>query len=96
MMKRRKKSTTWNMFDLDKTINKIIVVLFILLIVLIMKTINSRTTTTLVGKIEEGIYYDFNWKKDGEYIKSYITSIIGSSKERFKELNISIFDHIKK
>lgn len=95
MIKRRKKNTILRIFNLDRAINKTIIVLFILLSVLIIKTINSKATMTLVEKIEEGIYYDFNWKKDTKNIKNYITGMMGSSKERFEELTIEIFNRTK-
>ena len=92
MIKRRNKNTILRILDLDKAINKTIIVLCILLSVLIMKTINSKVTNNLVGKLESGIYYDFQLKRDAGKIKNYITEKIGSSKGRFEDFTIEIFN----
>lgn len=94
-MKRKKKNTILKIFNLDKFVNKTIIVLFILLSVLIMKTINAKITTTLVEKIEEGIYYDFNLKEDGKRIKKYIANKMDNSKESLEEFTVEIFNIIK-
>lgn len=95
MIKRRNTNTILRMFNLDKAINKTIIVLFILLSVLIMKTINSKPTKTIVSKIKDGIYYEFSFKEDGKKIQKYMAKLMNGSKDKFEEFTVEIFNNIK-
>lgn len=71
-------------------LNKIIIVLLILIIILIIKIFNNNTSNKVIEVIEENIYYEFNWKSDGEIAIKYMTKLVANAKKTMETINIQI------
>ena len=84
-----------DMFDSNKIINKLIIVLVIVLFVMSIKVINTKPTNNIVGFIERNIYYDFKIKEDGEKIGKYVVKLINNSKNNIEKITMEIYNNMK-
>ena len=76
----------------NRQLNNIIVVLLILIIILIIKILNNSTSNNIIEIIEKNVYYEFNWKDDGERAIEYMTKIMGNTKKSIETINIREWD----
>ena len=79
----------------NKLISRVILVLVTLLVILIIKTINTKTTNNIIQIIEKNIYYDFNWKEDGEKARKYLKGIFVDTMESIETFSVQKLNFTK-
>lgn len=84
-----------DIFDSNKIIKRLIIVLSIVLFIMIAKAVNIKSTNNLVSFIERNIYYDFSIKEDGKRIGKDLVNFLNNSKDNIEKFTVEIYNNIK-